>query len=121
MAHFDIDAWQQTTERPSITLRGRTYTGKLLSAEQFLPILARLQSVATDPEGFFAVTRDYLTLIYPRQKWLTWRPQIVDEIMSQPNAAEIISSFFAIQLAAMSMTPTDQLTNGKPLEPSSDN
>lgn len=120
--NFDADTWLKAQEHPSVTIEGVTYTGRLLSFEQFMPFGQRLEEMQKTGTGFGEFARDYLYTIYPKPKKRSWvarlrgEPEAVDPvplIMSHPAFMEIMKSFFATQVAALGMKDDSLMMNGK--------
>lgn len=109
-ASFDGDALLASLKLPTITLKGRTYTGRLLSMPEFLTFRERLTGPAAGVAGdtivearrFAALVRDLTVAIYGRGRpwWAVWRPTVAAHLLAMPAAVQVeaLKSFLQSQM-----------------------
>ena len=102
---FDADELLSALERPSLKIGGRTYTGRLLSFVEFLPLEGLLQKAIAEGWGapeFKRLILEYCRLAFPRPWWAFWRPRLGRVLLRQPPriVVEAIKAFFACQKEA---------------------
>lgn len=104
---YDADAVAASMEAPAVTIRGKTYTGRILSYEEFLPFQARLDAFAAgqlDEKEMMALFREYLEAVFPK-KFPSWfREDTVRVILTHPGVLGIMRSFFQSQVLALAMS-----------------
>lgn len=96
---FDGDAFLAALQRPTLTLGGRTYTGRLLSLPEYLRFQDRLTGAGAgiqgnrvvDPRRFAALVRELTTAIYGRGRpwWAVWRPTVAAQLARTPLAVQV--------------------------------
>lgn len=86
MPALDLDAMRAAVEAPTIRLDGRTFRGRILSAEEFWPIVPYLQGAAAmTPGEQVALCRAFLRLLFPWRPWMLWRGDPVRRLMRLPT------------------------------------
>lgn len=110
--HFDADAYLEAMQRPSVTIDGRVFVGRLLSFDEWSAFAGRFTPAASGVRGnaieqnqkFAALVRDVTTAILGtgRPWWAFWRPTIAQRIARLPAAAQIafLNSFSRSQADA---------------------
>lgn len=96
---FDGDAYLASLQLPTLTLKGRTHTGRLLSLPEFLRFRERLTGPAAgvqgnaivDPRRFQQLVHDLTWAIYGRGRpwWAVWRPTIAAQLLAMPAAVQV--------------------------------
>lgn len=112
---FDADAYAEALAPPRFKYRGRLYTGRPLSEEEWVRFDARVQQAArkemSDAE-FTALTRELVDAMFRRPWWGVWRRRAVDIVMRLPPALRQAAfvSFLEAQARAMTGTPRARTT-----------
>lgn len=121
---FDADKFDLELGAPQIRLRGRIYTGLILSFEEFSPFEQRSMQLdtseqkKTDPAAwereFRTFARDYLYAIFPRPPWwAVWRRDPVPLMLRHRGLLQALKSFFHCQARALEvMSGTSPTTAG---------
>lgn len=114
---FDADKYLSTIERPSIRLKGRVHTGRLLSIQEWLtfePEMKRVQARADGEEGLQieelrAILRRYINAVFPKPRWRFWERSVSSLILELPIPLQVkaLKSFLACQVAALNADPED--------------
>lgn len=115
--HFDADAYAAALAPPAFTWRGRTYTGRLLSIEEFVALHAARPVGGDDPAADArAFARHAVAAWFPRPWWSPVN-RAVRAFLAMPDAAQVaaIQSFSGAQRAAMPMRTTPTATASPPL------
>lgn len=102
MAKLDLDAWIAAQEHPELTVNGRTYTGRILSIDQFTSLTGRLNDTAASIESRKQALSDFLYAIFPRPTLAKWKPDPVKDLLKHPGLPEFMNQLFMIQLQALS-------------------
>lgn len=112
LGHFDGDAYLAALRRPTLTLGGRTYTGRLLSFDEWAQFSHRLTGEGAgirgnsivDARRFRALVRDLTTTIYGRGRpwWALWRPTVAQQLLAAPLAVQLAA------LTSFSKSQSDQ-------------
>jgi hypothetical protein len=111
--NYNVDEWTAATEHPSLTINGKTYQGRLLSYQEMMPFLKRLDTIKDNGgEDFASFAVDYLNLVFPPSKIVRWKPSLVSQILQLPNVAQVVARFLEVQTKAMGITSPDPETNG---------
>ena len=106
---FDADARKEALERPTVKLGGRTYTGRLLSIEQFAPFNERVQGKKQlSFDDIMTLVGDYCDEVFPRPWWKRWQPSVRDLLLMQPPVVvlEAWKDFFRCQVLACGLDPS---------------
>ena len=112
---FDADAFLETLKPPQIKLGGVTYTGRLLSIEEWLPFESRLSAFKEvrengnrikDLEEMKKVLKQFCDLAFPSPLWRIMNPfrkTISERIVALPPAAlfKATRDFFECQRRAL--------------------
>lgn len=106
---FNADAYLKALRLPSITLGGRTYTGRHLSLDEFLPFAERVAKLGAGKlswEETKHLVRDYCRAAFP-QPW--WQKPVAEKLLRTPPAVikKALSDFFACQARAMAVPGAD--------------
>ena len=106
MANINVDQWLDSVEKPTITLNGKTHTGRLLSYQQFLPIMKRLEGIrdSGDNEAYMSLATDYLNLVFPPSTFAFWKKPLASQILALPNIQEVLTHFLVQQTASMGLS-----------------
>lgn len=125
---FDADALTVSLEAPALTIGGVRYEGRLLSIEEWLPFLDRVQAIQrtgkTEMADVVTLYRDYMRAVFPRSRFKFWAPDPVPILMRQPFTVvrQAFDRFFSLQALAMgapALSATDpSLTIGTDSPPS---
>ena len=89
---LDVDALNEALELPSIKIGGKTYTGKILSLHQMLPLIKRFEDMgeSSDIEAVADLLGDvFETAGYP--------PEVAEQI-PMPLMAAAVEDFFESQV-----------------------
>lgn len=116
--HFNADAYRTNIAPPSITLAGRTFTGRLLSLEQWMPLqhmIATLkrqlranqseERVESARDAYIAQARvkaafkQLTAAMFPHPAWKVWEPSVASLLAREPMAVqeEAVKSFIQSQ------------------------
>lgn len=90
---MDVDALIRALEPPSITVGGKTYTGKILSLHQMLPLIKRFEAMG-DTVGVEELA-DLLSETFEAAGF----PDVVDQI-PLPLMEAVLEDFFEQQVGA---------------------
>lgn len=98
---FDADEYAAAFAPPSITIRGRTYTGVIVSTDEWFRIAPRVDVVDVDtPQDYMErLVRDMADLCFPR-RW--WQRRMSARLKELPWGAQLeaLSSFTLAQVFA---------------------
>lgn len=127
MTHFDADAYLEAIEKPSLTIGGRVYEGELLSLEEYLPFIKRLNKFAElnteelkDPVEiakleieYESLRQDFFRAIFPK-KWIYLiHGDPVKKLQKLPFKDKIFGDFFGLCAAAVSPKAPEQIKKKK--------
>lgn len=101
---FDADAYLATLKKPEFTLNGKTYTGRILSVEQWLPFATRFEKLGNDelsPTEILELSRDFLRALYPYRMSYRWLGDPVTMLMNSPALEPVVADFFVLMVQAM--------------------
>ena len=104
---IDVDLYLESLEPPIITIGGKTYRGRLLSLEEWLPFESQFQKIG-DVAGVIQLKairdliRDYCMVAFPVTIWQALNPRrkpIAFQILALPPAAmiKVMKDFFVSQ------------------------
>lgn len=119
LSHFNANAIAASLVEPVLELGRLSYTGRLLSIEEWLPFWERIQELTAANEKARAegrpadrlaaarLYREYLRTVFPRSRRRFWAPDPVPQLLAQPF--EVVEGamtfFFTLQLRASGMIP----------------
>lgn len=112
---FDADAYSAAIEAPSVQLNNKTYTGRILSMEQFIPFSTRFDRLIAgqlSPLEESTLYREYLRMLFPKKLYYKWRGDPVDLLMKSPALTSTMIHFFVCQLHALNPSLKLPETNG---------
>lgn len=126
----DVDAALAKVGRPSCTVGGRTYVGRILSIEEFAPFQEAAEGIGQGDElgTLVELFRDYGHTIFdesvPPKPWhklhvsaRAWRDQHdpTEALLALPPtvAMQVFTGFFETQLAAMDFEGAANLTRSR--------
>lgn len=91
---MDVDALIQALEAPTITVGGETYTGKILSLHQMLPLIQRFEKM-----GETVAVEELAALLGDTFEAAGFPPAVAEQI---PLAVmeEVLTDFFERQVSA---------------------
>lgn len=122
MPVFNADEYLATLEHPTVVLNGKTYVGRILSINEYLPFAQRIESSAngTTSENTVEFARDYLMAVFPVKPVPFWRPDLreddpVPQLLNHPGLLPLIESFLSLQARAMkgpTSVPKEQWMTG---------
>lgn len=116
---FDADAYLDSLQPPEIKLGGKTYKGRLLSLEEWMPFEPRLQAVASEKatvEEIRGVIKDFCDAVFPVPllDLLNFRRKTVGEqVVALPPAALLKAAAYFFECQARAMRGKNQETNNK--------
>jgi hypothetical protein len=127
MSDLGDAAFAAAVRPPQLSIKGRTYTGRILSLEQFAPFEPYLTRMSdpTSPMGasqIAAFVAVYLRTVFPWQARYLWQGDPVTHLRALPwgELLEVLQGFFAAQVASMAPTlPTNGRTSARSTAPSS--
>jgi hypothetical protein len=92
-AQMDVDALTKALEPPTITVGGKTYTGKILSLHQMLPLIKRFEDMGD------SVAVEELAALLGDTFEAAGFPVTVTEQIPLAVMDEVLSDFFERQVA----------------------
>lgn len=103
MPKFDADAYLEALEKPTLTINGTTFTGRILSIVEWLPFEQRMEALSDDnnTDGYMAFARDYLRALFPYRMAFKWRGDPVAMTLNHPGLTTIVTDFLALQIRAV--------------------
>ncbi len=108
---FDADEYREAMEQPEITVDGETYTGQVISIEQWIPLQPRVARLI-EGKSTFNEARDLAIDIFRlsfSEPWyrLFWGKSVARRIVNQPPGVmlEALRNFFVCQERAMGIAP----------------
>ena len=116
---FDADEYLAALEPPRFRFRGREYTGRLLSVEEWEPFRGRLASLDADGEDVGELRdllREFVDTLFPREWWRVWRPRVSDLFLTLPFGAQLAAfqDFVQAQARAMQQQAPTPGSNSRP-------
>ena len=138
MAEFNAGATAAAVhaaqEEPVVRFGDRTYRGRLLSIEAWLPFYERLQALelvkakAVDAglpfplRQFVALWVDYLSAVFPRSDYRFWAPDPVKALRELPGNGlrEAFEHFFSRQVLVLGATVAPPVSPAAPQATTSD-
>jgi hypothetical protein len=106
---FDADARAEALELPKVSIGGRTYTGRLLSIEQFAPFNERVQGKKLlSFDDIMTLVGDYCDVVFPHPWWKRWQSSVRELLLAQPPVVvlEAWRDFFRCQVLACGLDPS---------------
>lgn len=113
--HFDRDAYLAALEPPRFSAGGVTYIGRILSAEEWFPLEAKLESIGREnvtTRELLALVRHAADTIFQPER-LGWRARTRGE-KPKPSVASLVAQMpFQAQIDALMSFCTAQATAQK--------
>lgn len=111
---FDADDVLRALEPPRFHWRGRTYTGRLLSYEEWLGHTRAFERVAPDDRvAERRAVQAFLRAVFPRPWWAPWRRSVAAIVGRLPRAAQLEALLsFCSSLALAHGAPAPVLGRG---------
>lgn len=104
MSHLNADEYVETLDFPTLTVRGRTFTGRLLSFPQAVAMQHLFDGMAERDDSANGITRVIKHLCdtgFPRPWWKFWEPRASTLVLSMPVSVQlrVMESFLESQVA----------------------
>ena len=112
---LDVDALVAAHQPPTFTKDGQTWTGRVLSFEEFqpyVPLFQKAQAGELETHQLAALLSLYLRAVFPRKWAYVFGRDPVQVIRALPSVVmfEVIGDFLASQARSMGATETPKLT-----------
>jgi hypothetical protein len=115
---MDAETLVGASTAPQVMVGGRTYTGRVLSLEEFAPFLPWADKAAKgelSPAEQAAFVRVFLGTVFPKPWWMVWHRThpAVKALCALPwsDLSEKFADFFARQVATL-QPPTRKTSSG---------